>query len=77
MDTRHPPPPLEVIACGQEWLSAKLMSELDVLLNLIHLAEREPDQYKKYLSLAEETVGRIRLMSQESRPSKQLGTASQ
>jgi len=73
VEHHHPPPP-EVIACGQEWLSAKVMSELDVLLNLLHLAEHHPEQYKKYLFLAEEAVGRIRLISQESRSSKQRGS---
>ena len=36
-DVHCGPPPLDVIATGQEWLSAKLNNELDVLSNLIYL----------------------------------------
>lgn len=73
MDARGQPPPA-VIASGEGWFSAKLTSELDLLLNLIYLAQREPSQYRKYLSLAEETIGRIRLMSQESHSPKHPGS---
>ena len=60
----------DVIATGEEWLSAKLASELDVLSNLIFLAEREPYRCGQYLKIAEEAMVRIRLMAQECRSSK-------
>jgi len=69
-EVHHGPPPQDVIALGQEWLYAKLNSELDVLSNLIYLAEREPDRCGRYLKIAEEAIARIRMMSQECRPSK-------
>ena len=69
-DVHHGPPPQDVIAFGQEWLSGKLNSELDALSNLIYLAEREPNQCQRYLKIAEEAVTRIRLMTQEYRSSK-------
>jgi hypothetical protein len=64
-DVHHGLPQSDVIATGEEWLSAKLASELDVLSNLIFLAEREPDRCGQYLKIAEKTVARIRLMAQE------------
>ena len=56
------PPPPDVIATGEQWLSCKLNSELDVLSNLIYLAERETDQHKGYLKIAKQSLARIRLM---------------
>jgi len=64
------PPPPDAISIGQEWLSAKLNSELDVLSNLIYLAERKPNQCEQYLKIAEEAIARIRMMSQECRTFK-------
>jgi len=66
----HELPPPEVTASGQEWLSGKLINELDVLSNLIYLAEREPGRCEHYLKIAEEAMIRIRLMAQEWRMSK-------
>jgi hypothetical protein len=63
----HPSPPLEGTAPGQEWLSEKLASELDALLNLIYLAKHNPDQSVEYLEMSEETVARIRLLVQKYR----------
>jgi hypothetical protein len=70
-DINHGVPPPEVVACGEQWLFGKLRSELDVLLNLIHLAKREPDQCERYLKIAEETMARIHLMTQEYHSSRQ------
>ena len=61
---------MDVIALGQDWLSDKLINELDVLSNLIYLAEREPARCGQYLKIAEESMVRIRLMAQECRSSK-------
>jgi len=71
LDVNHGTPPPEVIASGQQWLFGKLRSEFDVLLNLIHLAKRESDQCERYLKIAEETMTRIHLMTQEYHSSKQ------
>jgi len=60
----HDPPPPDVIATRQEWLSVRLNAELDVLSNLIYLARHEPDQCEQYLKVAEEIVARIRLRLQ-------------
>ena len=59
-----------MIATGQEWLSAKLNNELDVLSNLIYLAQHDPNHCEHYLEIAEQAVIRIRLMAQECRSSK-------
>jgi hypothetical protein len=60
-----PTPPPDVIATGEQWLSCKLNRELDILSNLIYLAERETDQHKGYLKIAKQSLARIRLMVKE------------
>ena len=69
-DVHHGPPPQDVMAIGQQWLSAKLNRELDVLSNLIYLAGPEPDRRDRYLKIAEAAIARIRKMSQECRSFK-------
>ena len=66
----HGPSPPDGIRPSQPWLSYKLKAELDVLSNLIYLAQREPDQRERYLKVAQEVVDRIRLKLQEGCVSK-------
>jgi hypothetical protein len=63
----HREPPPEVMFTGKEWLLAKLAGELEILSNLIYLAEREPYRCGHYLKIAKEAIARIQLMAQECR----------
>ncbi|MBV8630929.1 MAG: hypothetical protein JOZ83_08405 [Silvibacterium sp.] len=60
-------PPPDHMATAREWLSARLVGELDALLNLIYLARRNPNQCDEYLIMSEQVIDRIRLMAEKYR----------